>query len=124
MAHPVMIVDDEPVLRDTISRIIQRGGFETLTVSSGNECLEELRKGFQGLVLMDVSMPEMDGWATVGEIVKQGFSEKVIICMLTGKSEPDNGMEPVKEYVLDYITKPVQSKDLLQLLNEYSTYLE
>ncbi len=124
MAHPVMIVDDEPILRDTISRILERGGLETVTACSGNECIEHLQNGFKGLILMDVSMPDLDGWGTVQKIVEKGYADKVIICMLTGNSEPDHSMDPLKEYILDYITKPIQSQELLQLMNEYSTYLE
>ncbi len=124
MHGQVMVVDDDPELRDTIVRILKKGNIEAFGKASGKECLETLNAGFSGLILMDVSMPGMDGWATVQEIVNQGYIDKTIICMLTGFAEPDHDMDPLKEYILDYITKPVKAKELIALVNDYLNYLK
>lgn len=124
MDRRVMVVDDDPNLRSSIVRILKKGDMRAFGLASGKECLEELKKGFSGLILMDVSMPEMDGWDTVQEIVDRGYIDKTIICMLTGQSEPDHSMDPLKEYILDYITKPVQAKELIVLVKDYLNYIK
>ena len=55
--------------------------------------------------------------------IKEGFAEGNIICMLTGKEEPGEKMEKLKEYVLDYIKKPFNKDDLLNIVKDYLAYL-
>lgn len=124
MSRNVMIVDDESFILYTVRRILENADMRITTASSGSACLEELRKGFKGLILMDIMMPDMDGWDTVEEIVDQGFLDGIIICMLTGKEEPDQKMDKLKEYVLDYITKPLQKDKLVSIVEEYLSFLK
>jgi CheY-like chemotaxis protein len=108
----------------SVKRILESAGIQVVTAGSGQTCLEELRKGFKGLILMDIIMPEMDGWDTINAIVEEGFAEGNIICMLTGKEEPGEKMEKLKEYVLDYIRKPFDRDQLLTIVNDYLAYLD
>ena len=73
---------------------------------------------------MDIIMPEMDGWDTINEIVKRGYIKNVIITMLTGKDQPGEKMDNLKEYVLDYIRKPFDTQDLIRLIKKYLSYTE
>jgi len=120
----ILVVDDDPSVLYTVKHILERADLKVRTASSGKECLKVLQKGFKGLVLMDVVMPEMDGWDTVKEIVERGFINDVIICMLTGQEEPDSKMDALKEYVLDYIRKPFDTQKLVALAKEYLSYLK
>lgn len=120
----VLVVDDEPMVVYSVRRILESAKIEVHAAENGTACLEELRKGFKGLILMDIMMPGMDGWDTIEQIVKEGFAEGNIICMLTGKEEPDAKMEKLKEYVLDYIRKPFDKDQLLAIVGDYLAYLE
>lgn len=124
MDRNVLVVDDEPDLVYYLKRMLEREGFHVMTALSGRECLEEMDKGFKGVILMDIMMPNMDGWDTVKEIVDRGLIEGNIISMLTAKPEPDIKLMELKEYVLDYITKPVDKKTLLSIVKGYSDYFE
>lgn len=119
-----MIVDDEPVVQYSVKRILEEVGIHVLQASSGKECLELLRKGYKGLILMDIMMPEMDGWDTIQTLVDEGLNEGNIICMLTGKEMPDNKMDKLKEYVLDYITKPFENTKLINVVSYYLNLLK
>jgi DNA-binding response OmpR family regulator len=123
MKYDVLVVDDETSVLYTVKRILESADLSVCIVNSGKECLEELGKGFKGLILMDVMMPEMDGWDTIKEIVKLGYIDRVIICMLTAKDVPDEKMDVLKEYVLDYITKPFKAKKLVAIVKEYLSYI-
>lgn len=124
MKHRVMVVDDEPSVSRTVHRILEMAGYDVITVDNGMACLEQLAEGFKGLILMDVMMPGMDGWDTIEKIVENGYARGNIICMLTAKEKPDAKMERLKEYILDYILKPFSAKQLTDVVNEYSAYLE
>jgi len=124
MEKEVMIVDDDSSVLKTCEKIISRNNIKVRTAESGSECLKELKKGFKGVILMDIIMPEMDGWDTIEEIVKRGYIKNVIITMLTGKDQPDKKMDYLKEYVLDYIRKPFDAQDLIKLIKKYLSYLE
>lgn len=124
MKKEVMIVDDDLSVLKTCQKIIERINIKTRTVESGAECLKELENGFKGLIFMDIIMPKMDGWDTIEEIVNQGYIKNVIIIMLTGKDQPGKKMDHLKEYVLDYIRKPFDAQDLIDLTKKYLSYLD
>lgn len=123
MKNTVLVVDDDEAIRNTVKRILEHAGLKVTTVDSGQACLDTLESGYEGLILMDVMMPGMDGWATIQALVDRGYVEGNIICMLTGKENPDPLMDNLKEYILDYIRKPFQNDTLVALVKEYLSYL-
>jgi len=123
MEKKVMIVDDDPYILIAVQALFEPEDFKVYAVSSGKECLSELEKGFKGVILMDVMMPHMDGWATIREIVEKGYNKGNIISMLTARDEPGEKVDDLKEYVLDYIRKPFESDDLINTVKEYFSYL-
>ena len=124
MNHAVMIVDDDASVLNVVKRILESDGIEVHKASSGRACIDSLQDGFRGLVLMDIAMPDMDGWETIEEIVEKGLNQDVIFIMLTGKDIPDPKMDHLKEYVLDYITKPFHQNKLISVVKEYLSYLD
>jgi len=115
MAKKIMIVDDDPDLLVCLRTLFEHQNYEVLTVDSGTDCIEELERGFKGVILMDLMMPFMDGWATLREIVKRGFTKNVVISIITasGRADPDKmkGLEP---FVHDYIQKPFNIEKLVR----------
>jgi len=115
MEKRIMVVDDDADILITIRKIFESEGFEVLTVDSGRDCLTELTKGFRGVILMDIMMPFMDGWDTVEEIKKRGFSKNVLITILTAKGTKDHEkLLGLQDEVYDYITKPFDVKKLIR----------
>lgn len=114
MDKKLMVVDDDPDILITIRKIFENEGYEVFTVDSGIDCIKELERGFQGIILMDIMMPFMDGWDTIEEIKRRGYTKNVIISILTAKGTPDHeklrGLEP---YIYDYITKPFDVMELI-----------
>ena len=124
MKPRILIVDDDEAVLFTVSNILENDQLASLTVDSGEKCIEELEKGFKGLILMDILMPEMDGWDTIQQIVDKNLLEDNVICMLTGKDEPGEKMNPLKEYVLDYIRKPIDTEKFIDIIKGYLEYLQ
>lgn len=119
MDNKVMIVDDNEFIRDAVEILFQTEGVRIATAKDGNECLAHLEAGFRGVLLMDVMMPRMDGWDTINSIIERGLYSGNIILMLTAKREPDQKMEKILSYVTDYITKPFNPMELLDMVKFY-----
>ncbi len=119
----LLVVDDDPYILIAIKELFEPEGFTVHTASSGQECLDELAKGFKGVILMDIMMPKMDGWDTIRQMVINGYNNGNIISMFTAKDQIDKKVDDLKEFVLDYITKPFDPDDLVKTVNAYCSYL-
>ncbi len=124
MDKQVMVVDDDPSVRATIEIVLNTKGYSICVVESGAKCLDKLREGFRGLILMDIMMPEMDGWDTISAIENEGLHGGNVICMLTAMHDPGPKLERLTEYVIDYVRKPFTSEDLLETVSEYLEYVQ
>jgi len=123
MANRILIVDDNPSIRETVELILNLENYEVSTANDGQQCLEALLNGFKGLILMDVMMPVMDGWDTIAAIKKSGLLNGNVICMLTAVHDPGPKMISLKESVLDYIKKPFTAEELLAVVADGISYL-
>jgi len=119
----VMIVDDDPHVRTAVKIVLEDAGFQVIKADSGCSCLEYLKNGFTGLILLDIMMPDMDGWDTIEEILKEDLFHGIAITMLTAKNVPDNRMIGLQEWVLDYLTKPFESEELIRKVTFYLDYV-
>ncbi|BDV44918.1 response regulator [Geotalea uraniireducens] len=124
MTGRVMLVDDEPFIREAIQIFFRSRGMEIVIAANAEECLDHLERGFRGIILMDIMMPRLDGWDTIREIVQRGLFPGNIIIMLTAKDEPDEKMNGLQEYVADYVAKPCAPQELLDTVSYYLGLLE
>lgn len=120
----VMVVDDEKCIRVTICELLASEGINVLKAGGSGDCLCFLRAGFRGLILMDVMMPGCSGWDTIRAIKDEGLMEGNIILMLTAMDIPDKRMEGLQEFVIDYITKPFDSNELIAAVHRYLALLD
>lgn len=119
----VMIVDDDANVRFTVKVVLKDAGFEVISVENGMKCIEYLKEGFSGVILLDIMMPEMDGWDTIQAILDNGLETGIVISMLTAKDKPDNKMIGLQEHVFDYLTKPFMSEDLIRRVAYYMSFV-
>ena len=125
MNPKVMIVDDEPDVLDSLRSILEHENYEVVTVESGAECLEKLKDGFEGVILMDILMPEMNGWDTIKEIVNRGYIKNVAINIVTGLGVKDHQQMGILEpYIYDYLTKPVDIGELINSIEKCNIFLQ
>lgn len=124
MKNQVMIVDDEPHILAGLKDLLEAEGYQVVVASSGEECLSALEKGFKGLILLDIVMPDMNGWDTIRKMMVYGWVEGNLIAMLTARDAPDPQVEELGAYVADYIIKPFDPQKLLEIVKEYMTFLE
>ena len=106
-----MIVDDEQSIRALIRKYAVFDGYEVEEASDGMEAIEKFRKGKFDLIIMDVMMPELDGFSACREIRKQ--DEKVPIIMLSARGEEYDRIHGFEIGVDDYVVKPFSPRELL-----------
>jgi DNA-binding response OmpR family regulator len=123
MEKKIMVVDDDPAIRLSVQMVFEEEGYQVILAESGEKCLELLKNGYKGVILMDIMMPVMDGWDTIQAIVDQSLIEGNIIAMLTARDAPDVKMNPLKEYIIDYLTKPFEPLEIIAAVDEYLSYL-
>ncbi|MFH0966784.1 MAG: response regulator, partial [Methanobacteriota archaeon] len=114
MKNKVMIVDDDAHVRIAVKTILSEAGYIIVTADSGQACIDHLKNGFKGVILLDIMMPGMDGWDTIEQIIAEDLFNKIVIAMLTAKNTPDSKMIGLQEWVLDYLTKPFDAEDLIE----------
>lgn len=120
----IMVVDDDPSILFTVETILEYANVRVVKAENGFLCLDHLEAGFRGVILMDIMMPEMDGWDTIREILARGLMEGNVISMITAKDVPDKKMEGLEEYVIDYIMKPFEPERLTSAVDQYLSYVE
>ena len=112
----ILVVDDNPDICLAVQAVLEDEPWTVLTASGGEECIKILENGFTGLILLDIMMPDMNGWDTIREIAKRGLYHRISICMLTAMDNPDAGILGIEYYVNDYITKPIITDLLIDLI--------
>ena len=99
--------------------VFEDAGYQVTLAESGKNCLEILKDGYKGIILMDIMMSFMDGWETIQAIVDQNLHEGNIIAMLSAKNEADEQFDSLKEFIADYLSKPFEADELIAIVDKY-----
>jgi len=110
----ILVVDDEPLVRRSLSEFLALEGYTANVASNGREALSALKEGLWDVVISDVKMPEMDGLELLRVIKKEYPSTAVIF--ITGYGSIENAVEAMKEGAFDYITKPIIDNEIRMVL--------
>ncbi|HCA79947.1 MAG TPA: Fis family transcriptional regulator [Bacteroidetes bacterium] len=110
----ILIVDDEQVVRDSLSKWFREDGFDVSTASSAAEALQQLQGRRWDILLLDIKMPGMDGME-LQQRVKEIDSSATII-FITAHATVDTAVKALKEGAFDYVTKPVDPDYLSHLV--------
>jgi len=116
MGRKVIVVDDEATVLALLKKKLTENGFEVITSSGGHEALGTIQAENPDVIILDILMPEMDGYTLLLELKKiENFTVPPVI-ILTAKSE----MEEVfrMEGVKDYLVKPFQTDELIKKLEK------
>ena len=105
MKHKVLIVDDEPGIRQSLTGVLQDEGYSAESVSSGEECLEFLNQRKPEIVLLDVWLPAIDGLQTLERI--QGLEDPPVVIMISGHGTIETAVRATKLGAFDFIEKPL-----------------
>jgi two-component system response regulator VicR len=115
----VVCIEDEPEMIDLVKLILGRKGFELVGAVGGREGLETVRQLKPDLVLLDLMMPDMDGWEVYQKMKTDEDLKEIPVIVVTAKAQSIDkvlGLHIAK--VEDYVTKPFGPQELLQAVNK------
>ena len=118
MVERVMLVDDDPAIQRVVSILLLEAGYDLSVVDSGRKCLEDVRNGFKGLILMDIMMPDLDGWDTIGVMVEEGLVDGVAICLFSALHDTAPNDSNLERYIIGRSPKPFTCDELLNSVRE------
>lgn len=112
--HTILIVDDQPDHRQMIKDILQPLGFELVEAVSGLDCLAQVKIQPPDLILLDLSMPEMDGLETAKHLRHNNYLSPIIV--LTANAYSSDRVNAINAGCNDFLAKPIQVRKLLNKL--------
>ncbi len=110
----VLIVDDEPMARTLLRLMLVRAGFHVSEAEDGFDALEKVRKNPPDVILLDVMMPGMDGFAVCEKLRSEPATTELPIIMLSAKTDLDSINKGLRAGATIYLTKPISPEELTQ----------
>jgi CheY-like chemotaxis protein len=110
----ILLVDDDKTHLDTTNAMLEKD-YEVITAKSGSEALPLFYRGLvPNLILLDIMMPDMDGWGVFEQIKNISNIHHVPIAFFTSSDSPEDKMRAQKMGAVDYIMKPVKKSEILE----------
>ena len=110
MPEKILAIDDDPLLLNLIEQSLEKGGYEVIAASDGQEGLRLLAERRPHLVVLDIMLPSMDGWEICRRIRKVST---IPIIMLTARGEESDVVAGLEVGADDYLTKPFLVEELV-----------
>ena len=117
----IMVVDDDPDTVSILARHLQREGFNAIEAISGSECLRIVHEHRVDVILLDLMMPEMDGFQVCRALKQDPDTAEIPVIMITARDDLDARAEGMRLGVSDFLAKPVFRR---QLANRIRAQLE
>ena len=115
----ILYVEDNPDNVYMLTRRLKKKGFELIIAGDGQEGIDKAIEESPDLILMDLSLPTMDGWTATAEIKKIEEVKDIPIIALSAHAMPEHRDRALKAGCSDYDTKPVDIKRLLSKMGQY-----
>ncbi len=110
----ILLVEDNEMNRDMLSRRLQRKGFEVVVAVDGQEGVDKATSDKPDLILMDMSLPVLDGWQATRKIKDDPATSSIPVIALTAHAMSDDRQKTLEAGCDDYDTKPVELPRLLE----------
>ena len=110
MGRNILVVEDDRNISELIHMYLVKEGFDVRIAADGGKAIEEFQKQVPDLILLDIMLPVMDGWAVCAKIRE---TSKVPIIMLTAKSEVFDRIQGLEMGADDYIVKPLEMREVI-----------
>lgn len=111
----VLVVDDDAVARRALLALLRALGYRTAEAANGRECLERVAAETPDLLLLDIEMPELNGWETLAALRERQYAGAVIV--LTGADTTDDAVRALTAGADDFLAKPCELRELAARVN-------
>jgi len=114
----ILIVDDSPSQLVGIKRIVEKLGHQTITAEDGAAGVEAAKREVPDLILMDVVMPNLNGFQATRSISKDAKTSHIPIILVTTKDQETDRVWGIRQGAKAYVTKPVNESELVETINK------
>jgi class 3 adenylate cyclase len=121
MSSRILIVDDTPANIQTLSGTLKEKGYQISVATNGRQALEVVGRVRPDLILLDVMMPEMDGFETCRRLKESVATRDIPVIFLTARTETEDIVKGFELGALDYVSKPFNAPELLARVNTHLT---
>ena len=111
----ILVAEDDEIMRDLVARWLTAAGYQVARASNGEEVIEVIREAKPAAIIMDVTMPRMNGFQVLAQFRAQGLPLPPVL-LLTGRQTAEDVRKAVSLGAKDYIAKPVERAHLLSRL--------
>ena len=116
-ATSVLVVDDEPQVVWVLRFSLESEGYRTYTAKNGLEALDQIREHHPSLMVLDVMMPQMDGWTVLERLMELPREERPRVVMVTALSSLRDRAKAAELGAYAYVPKPFNVEELLEVLH-------
>ena len=113
MKKKILVVDDEDDILQFLELVLREKGYDVVTAASGQEALTRAQIEKPDLVLLDIMMPQMDGWEVLKLLRVDEETSDIPVAMLSARTEAKDRVQGLQEGAIDYICKPFALQELL-----------
>ncbi len=107
----ILVVDDEEIMREVITTLLEKEGYRVTSSSTGEEGVEKVKEETPDLVLLDLMLPSMGGLEALEEIIR--IDPDVVVVMISAYASIENAVKATQSGAFDFITKPFKNEELL-----------
>lgn len=116
MAKTVLIVDDAAFMRMRAKKVLEENGYQTYEAADGKDAISKYQQRKPDLVMMDITMPIMDGITSIEEIIKIDKDAKIVVCSALGQQ--NMVINAIKAGAKDYVLKPFQPDRVIEAVKK------
>jgi DNA-binding response OmpR family regulator len=109
----ILVVDDEEDILHFLELVLREKGYDVVTAANGHEALTTAQIERPDLVLLDIMMPQMDGWEVLKLLRIDDDTASIPVAMLSARTEAKDRVQGLQEGAIDYICKPFSLQELL-----------
>ena len=117
-AHKILVVDDDPYILMSLEFLMRKNGFDVMVARNGTEALDLVEKQIPDLVLLDIMMPDVDGYEICRYIKKSAKLKATRVVFISAKSKESDIQKSYELGASLYITKPFSTRELLKQVKE------
>jgi twitching motility two-component system response regulator PilH len=114
----VLIVDDSPTQLAGLRRVVEKLGYQVITAEDGSAGVEVAKREIPDLILMDVVMPNLNGFQATRTIAKDPKTSHIPIILVTTKDQETDRVWGMRQGAKAYVTKPIDEGDLMRAIKE------
>ncbi len=118
MAKRILIIDDEEKLCALVTTFLEKKGYSAVSAKNGKQGIKAARYRIPDLILLDINMPKMDGFAVLEQLKADARTMSIPVIMLSGRGDDESKLRAASLYSEHYITKPFDLEELDGKINQ------